>query len=154
MRYIHNAKITIFLKPEEYIGSNELVEKTKKIFHKLLPIDFTKEKLAINEEIVESFENRKIKIYSLDILKEAHTNLFVNTLKDLLGKESCKLLVMQKESRLDEELFFYLRINKGYILKDMVELTDGGDCVHIKMHIASFPKNKENALKVVNQIFG
>jgi hypothetical protein len=153
MRYIHNAKITIFLKPEEYIGNNDLIEKIKNVFYKLVPLDFIKEKLVLNQEIVESFENRKLKIYSLEILKETHTNVFINTLKELLKSEQCKLLVAQKESRLDDDLFFYLRLNKELILKDVVELTDIGDCVHIKMHVAAFPKNKENALNVVSKIF-
>ncbi|MGV8087242.1 MAG: RNA-binding domain-containing protein [Candidatus Woesearchaeota archaeon] len=153
MRYIHNAKITIFLKPEEYFGNNELIEKIKNVFCKLVPIDYTREKLSIKEEIVESFENRKIKIYSLEISKEAHTNIFINNLKELLGKDQCEIINSQKESRLDDELFFYLRLNKEYIIKDVIELTDGGDCVHIRMHIASFPKNKDNALKVIDEIF-
>jgi len=153
MRAIHNAKITIFLKPEEYTGHPELIEKVKNVLHKLVPLDFTKEKIALKGETVESFEDRKLKIYSLEISKEAHTNVFINTLKELLKSEQCKLLVVQKESRLDEDLCFYIRLNKELMFKDIAELTDGGDCVHIKMHIAAFPKNRENALNVVSKMF-
>jgi len=153
MRYIHNAKITVFLKPEEYVGSNELVQKVKALFHKLLPIDFDKEKIAITEEQVESFENRKIKILKLEFTKEAHTNIFIKILKELLRAEQCKTLLEQKWSRLDEELFFYIRLDKEAAFKDVFELTDSGDCIHIKMHIAAFPKNRETALKVVTEIF-
>jgi hypothetical protein len=154
MRYIHNVKITIFLKPEEYIGNNGMTEKVKAIFHRLTPLDFEKEKLTTNEEIVESFENRKIKIYTLEITKEAHTNVFLKKLKELLTEEQCKKLIEQKSSRLDEELFFYVRLDKEAALKDVYELTDSGDCIHIKMHVAAFPKNRITALKVVTEIFG
>ncbi len=153
MRQIHNAKITIFLKPEEYQTNPQLVPKIKDLFKKLLPLDFTKEKLAVQEEIVESFENRKIKIFTLEIMKEAHTKVFISTLKDLLKSEQCKTLVTQKESRLDEELCFYIRLNKELMLKDAIELTDNGDCVHIKLHVAAFPKNRDNALNVVSKMF-
>jgi RNA-binding protein len=151
MRYIHNAKITVFLKPEEY--SPTIMQKIKDVIHRLLPVDFDKEKLSIIEEQVESFENRKIKIFRLEFTKEAHTNIFIKTLKDLLKAEQCKTILDQKWSRLDEELFFYIRLDKEAALKDVFELTDSGECIHIKMHVAAFPKNKETALKVVQEIF-
>lgn len=152
MRYIHNAKITVFLKPEEYYNNPSFVQKIKDLFHKLLPVEFDKEKLAILEEQVESFENRKIKIYTLEFTKEAHTKIFIKTLKDLLTNQ-CQTLLEQKWSRLDEELFFYIRLDKETALKDVFELTDSGDCIHIKMHIAAFPKNRETALKTVTEMF-
>jgi RNA-binding protein len=153
MRYIHNAKLTVFLKPEEYSGNILLIEKFKTVFHKLVKQDFDKEKISIIEENVESFENRKIKILTLEISKEAHTNVFLKTLKELLGKEQCTKILEQKTSRLDEELYFYIRLNKESVLKEIYELTDSGDCIHIKLHVAAFPKNKESALKTVGEMF-
>ena len=153
MRYIHNAKITIFLKPEEYIGHTEIIQKVKDLFHKLLPLDLEKEKVLIQEETVESFENRKIKIYSLEFTKEAHTKTFIKTLKGLLKEEQCKKILEQRWSRLDDDLFFYIRLDKEAALKDVFELTDSGDCIHIKMHVAAFPKNRDAALKVVDEMF-
>lgn len=153
MRYIHNAKISIFLKPEEYLNDTEIIKNIKDRFHTFLPADFEKEKLSIKEENVESFENRQIKILTLEISKEAHTNIFIKTLKELIGTDQCKTLLEQRWSRLDEELNFYIRLDKEAALKGIFELTDGGDCIHIKMHIAAFPKNRETALKVVEEIF-
>jgi RNA binding exosome subunit len=152
MRYLHHAKISVFLKPEEYIGHDEILSEVRKIFLKLAPLDFDKEKLRIAEEDVESFENRKIKIFTLELSKEAHTNIFLKILKEVLGTEQCKTLLEQRWSRLDEDLYFYVRLYKEAALKDVYELTDGGDCVHIKMHIAAFPKDRENALKTVEKI--
>jgi RNA binding exosome subunit len=154
MRYIHNAKVSVFLKPEEYLNDTVIIQNIKDRLHTLLPVDFEKEKLMIKEENVESFENRQIKILTLEVSKEAHTNIFIKTLKELMRKEQCKTLLEQKWSRLDEELCFYIRLDKEAALKDIFELTDGGDCIHIKIHIAAFPKNRETALKVVDKIFG
>jgi RNA binding exosome subunit len=153
MKFIHNAKINVFLKPEEYKGHEELISGCKDVLKKLVPLDLEKEKLSITEETVESFESRKIKIFSLEIIKEAHTNLFIKTLKTLLGKEQCKKILNQRWSRLDDELYFYIRLDKDAALKDVYELTDSGECFHIKMHIAAFPKNRESALKVVERMF-
>jgi len=153
MRYVHNIRISVFLKPEEYASDAGLIQTIKNTFQKFLPLDFEKEKLSIKEEDVESFENRKIKIITLDITKEAHTNTFIKTLKGLLGTGQCKTILEQRWSRLDEELCFYIRLDKTSVLKDEYILTDGGDCVHIKMTIAAFPKNREKALKVVEEMF-
>jgi RNA binding exosome subunit len=153
MRYIHNVKINVFLKPEEYVGNDEILGNIHKIFLKLAPLDLEKEKVHIGEESVESFENRKIKIFTLELHKEAHTNIFIKTLKTLLREEQCKTLLEQRWSRLDEELYFYIRLDKDAALKDVYELTDGGDCFHIRMHIAAFPKNRENALKIIEEMF-
>ena len=153
MRYIHNARLQVFLKPEEYKDDANIILKLKESFNKIMPLDFQKEKLNIVEENVEGFENRKIKILTLEIIKEAHTAIFLKTLKALIGKEQCKTLVEQKISRLDEELFFYIRLDKKDALENEFTLTDSGECIHIRMHIAAFPKNKETALKVIEQIF-
>ncbi len=104
------------------------------------------------EESVESFENRQIKILTLDISKESHTKIFIKTLKERIGTEQCKKLLEQKWSRLDDELYFYIRLDKKLALNDKYILTDGGDCIHIKLHIAAFPKNREAALKVVEEM--
>lgn len=154
MRYIHNISISVFLKPEEYLKDDGLIEAIKDIFHRLLPIDFDKEKIQVTEETVESFEDRKIKILTSGLSKEAHTNIFIKTLKGLIGEGQCKTILDQRCSRLDEELYFYIRLDKTAALKDRYILTDGGDCIHIKMSIAAFPKNREKALKVVEEIFG
>ncbi|MGV8141609.1 MAG: RNA-binding domain-containing protein [Candidatus Woesearchaeota archaeon] len=153
MRYIHNVKLSVFLKPEEYSGNVEIFNRIRKVFLALVPLDMEKENIHIREETVESFENRKIRIITLEISKEAHTNIFLKALKEMLGEEQCRTLLEQRWSRLDEDLYFYIRLDKEAALKDVYELTDGGECIHIKMHIAAFPKNREKALKVVEEIF-
>jgi RNA-binding protein len=153
MRYIHNIKISVFVKPEEYKDNIAVIPQLKNKLYEMLPIDFDKQKVSIKEESAESFENRQIKIITLEISKEAHTNMFIKKIKELLGVEQCKKVLEQKWSRLDEELYFYIRIDKEEALKDKYLITDSGNCIHIKMNIAAFPKNRENALKIIEQIF-
>ena len=63
-------------------------------------------------------------------------------------------MLEQKESRLDEDLNFFVRIDKEKWIdgKEMF-LTDSGNCFHIKILIAAFPKKRENALKIVEKMF-
>ena len=130
-----------------------LIASVNEAFRRLLPLDFDKEKMRVAEENAESFEGRKIKILTLEVSKEAHTNLFIKTLKDLIGADQCQTLLEQRWSRLDDELYFYIRLEKDALLENKYILTDGGDCFHIRMHIAAFPKDREKALKVVEEIF-
>jgi hypothetical protein len=149
MRFIHNAKITVFLKGEELQDS----EKYHEIFLKLIPIDFEKEKLQIDIGEVEGLEGNDITIMSIQISKENHTNIFIKHIKTLLGKDQCETILKQKESRLDEELFFYVRLDKKSSINNEWKLTDSGDCVHIKMSVAAFPKKKEAALEIIKKMF-
>ncbi len=153
MRYLLNAHITVFLKPEEYLKYEPLIENTKNTIKKLVPLDFETEKLSIIEESLESFENKKIKKFSLKIEKESHTNTFLKSLNEHLKPEQKQKILEQAESRLDEELCFFIRLDKFKLLHDEYWLTDSGDCFHIKMGIAAFPRKKEAALKVVEEIF-
>jgi len=58
-----------------------------------------------------------------------------------------------QDNRLDDNLDFYLRLLKPGILEDFFELTDSGDCFHVKFNVASFPKNKVVAKQNINKLF-
>ena len=153
MRYIHTVQIKVFLKPEEYASNLKIIDSFKESVRSLADIDYAREKVPLTVEEVEGFENRKIKIITLTISKEAHTNIFIKTLKSMLGLTQCKKIIEQKESRLDDELCFYIRLDKESMLKGNALLTDSGDCIHIKINIAAYPKNREAALNVIEEIF-
>jgi len=47
---------------------------------------------------------------------------------------------------------FYVRIDKDKFLKDKYIITDSGNCIHIKITVAAFPKTKDNAKKEIESI--
>ena len=148
MKYAHNIKITVFAKPEE----NILEIKTK--LSTLIPFNIEEQKTPLIINTVEGFENRKISILEIDLFKEAHTNAFLKSLNEHLTKDQKELLLSQRWSRLDEELYFYIRLDKNSLINNSeYAITDSGDCFHIRIHLAAFPKTTENALKVVEKIF-
>lgn len=149
MRYVHNIKITVFVKPEE----NDFHSLIKNKLINLVPFNIEEQKISVLGSPVEGFESRKIIIYEIDLLKENHTTSFIKNLKEKLPGEQKQLLLSQRWSRLDDELNFYIRLDKQELLKEKYSITDSGDCFHIKMHIAAFPKNRESALKVIEKIF-
>ena len=70
-----------------------------------------------------------------------------------LNTDQKELLSRQLESRLDEEQNFYIRLGKKELLRDDYYITETGDCFHIKMTVAAFPKKREASIKVLEEIF-
>ncbi|HIH31623.1 TPA: hypothetical protein HA235_02850 [Candidatus Woesearchaeota archaeon] len=150
MKYAHTIILTVFVKPEDIILDESINKKINECIRKMLVIDYDKEQvLKITE--AGGFENRKIIIYELSIHKESHTNQFISNLMKSLTIEQKQYLISDKHERLDEELGFYLRLDKKALLEGKYLITDSGECFHIKMTIAAFPKNRENALKVIDE---
>jgi RNA-binding protein len=145
MKWVHAVLISVFAKP----GEDEVA--IKQAMLSLVPFDIGKERLPLKMEVAEGFTN-KIIIYSLTLEKERHTARFIEFLKSRLTQAEINQLATQENSG-DGECCFYMRLGKRGLLQKEFVLTDSGECFHIKMSIAAFPKKREVALRVVKQIF-
>ncbi|GIU68882.1 MAG: hypothetical protein KatS3mg002_0118 [Candidatus Woesearchaeota archaeon] len=150
MKYCHTITLSVFIKPEDSNIFPDILDKTKSAIKELF--DWEKEKIELNETIAEGFEERKIHIYEIKLLKEKDTNIFIKNLLSKLSIEQKEFLKYDKEYRLDENDDFFIRLDKRKLLEGEYVITHSGDCFHIKMNIASFPKNRENSLKVIDEI--
>ena len=147
MNYAHNVIVTVFAKEEE--KTEEILNGLRAIF----PFDLTEEKLKIKQENAEGVNDNKITIYTVTLMKTRHTNQFLAYLNDKLSSEQKETLLTQKESRLDEDLVFYIRLNKKDLINGKYTLTDSGNCYHIRIHLAAFPAKRESALEIIEKIF-
>ena len=148
MKWVHRATITVFTKPEE--NKAEILEGLKA----LVPFNLEEAKIKTEEQHAEGFNQRKINILTITLTKEAHTNDFLQFLLDTLNEQQKELLKSQAESRLDEELDYFIRIEKDkWVQERQILLTDSGNCYHIKLSLAAFPKKRETALKLAEKIF-
>jgi len=144
----HNICITVFCKPEE---DTKLIAK-KLLF--LVPFDIKEQKIELKKTNATGFKEKKITILEIYLEKESHTNLFLNNLIKNLTDEQKSLINKQADSRLDDELNFFLRLDKNRLInEDKLWLTDNGECFHIKIKIAAFPHKREVALKTLEKIF-
>ena len=89
---------------------------------------------------------------SLEVKKIKLLNKFLKQLFSKISNGDKKVLLDQLESRLDEGLHFYIRLNKDKFLVDKYELTDAGNCLHIKIAIAAYPNKREVAVEILKQI--
>ncbi len=148
MRWIHRATLTALANQEED------AEAIKEGINALVPFNLEEAKVPFQTQNVDGFDDRIIKIFTIILTKEAHTNDFLQFLLDTLSQEQKDLLVSQAESRLDTEYDFFIRIDKAAWIKErQILLTDSGNCFHIKLTLAVFPKKKESALKLIQKLF-
>jgi RNA binding exosome subunit len=144
----HHISINVFCKPESDL---EII--TKKLLF-LIPFDTKKEKIELKKTNATGFNEKKIIILEIYLEKEKHINKFLENLNKKLSKEQKELLIKQAESRLDDELNFFLRFDKEALVNEnKLLLTDKGNCYHITIKIAAFPHKRESALKVIDKIF-
>ncbi|HLP79714.1 MAG TPA: RNA-binding domain-containing protein [Acidobacteriota bacterium] len=122
------------------------------MFHEFLPLDFTEEKIKLEQsQFVDQFEEKRY-ILTLTLDKPRHVRIFAETLFSRFSTEQKKTLLDQLATRVDDEVNFYIRLDKYKLqCKKELLLTDGGNCFHIKFVVASYPKSKAVAIATVEK---
>ena len=147
MKHLHNVVISVFAREHEDIS--QIREKLAS----LVPFGMEQEKVQVKQQTAMGFKDKKIKIFEIRLDKERHLKKFLEFLVGMLSEKQKEMLASQKESRLDEKLDFFIRLDKQKWLDGGAFITDSGDCFHIKMSIAAFPAKREAALAVIDKIF-
>jgi hypothetical protein len=120
----------------------------------LVPFKLEEEKIKLNQQTATGFSEKKIKIFEILLEKDRHIGAFLENLISHLSKDTKELILRHAETRLDEECNFFLRFSKEKLLNENeLWLTDKGNCFHIKINIAAFPKKKEAALEIIRKVF-
>lgn len=144
MKLAHNIEMRVFCKEED--NKELLIKKIKELF----PFDF--KDLEFKSKISYGFEDNKIKVMTVFIKKQKQTNIVLKNLLSNLNDEQKDLLLRQIESRLDESLHFYIRLDKDKLLNNEYFITDSGNCFHFKICIAAYPHKREVAIEIVKKM--
>jgi len=148
MRLANNILLTVFCKEDE--DSQQILNVMKGLF----PFDLDSENIEVKRETAFGFNEKKITIFKIFLEKEKHINEFINHLNQALSEEQKQLLLRQLSSRLDDELYFYIRFDKEkLVMEKRLWITDSGNCFHMRMSITTFPKKREIAEKILQEIF-
>ena len=147
MRWVHTVTLEVFAKEDENLDE---IEEALRAF---IPFDMEKEKITVDVEKAVSFQEKIIKILTIVLSKESHTNNFLRFLLDKFTDAQKKLLTEQAESRLDPHFHFFVRFDKAaWIANRTLKIIEGGDCFHLKLALASYPKKKETALPLIEKL--
>jgi len=146
MKLTHTVRLSVFA----YEGEDSA--KIESAIKSLCPFSLEQEKLELKQTNATGFAERRIVIFEILLQKEKHTNAFLSNLKEKLSDNQRQLLLRQSDSRLDDELNFFIRLDKDKLLNESrVWITDSGNCFHIRMSVAAYPSNRKSALKVISQ---
>ena len=145
-KLIHSIQINVFEKKEENL------ESVKSSFSIILPIDYKKEKIEINYEKLEGFRENIIHSFTLIAKKQRHIKIFIENLFTNLHKKDIEKLKNEIDSRLNDEGFFYIRLDKQSFLKNRIILTDSGDCFHFKIKLAAYPAKRSIFIDSIKKI--
>lgn len=149
MRYLHNLTLTVFCRPDE---EDEALLRDK--LRAFFPFDLEKEKIKINVQRASGYDNRPIHVMSVTLAREAHLAQFLKAMVAGLKPEQKQTLIKEAESRLDADLFFYIRFDKEqWNAHNELWIVDHGNCYHCKLLIAAYPKKRAVALGIIKTIF-
>ncbi len=144
----HLVQIRVFSTPED---------KLEDVYEKLvyfLPFDLYENKININKKNAVGFNNREITIFSVSLTKKKLMNEFLDNIVDKLSRDQRDLIIKNASKQIDDNLDFFMRFDKKMLIKEnKLLLIKSGDCYHIRISLAVFPKNKENAIKLIKEIF-
>ena len=149
MKFANIISLRVFVNPEEDR------EKIRAAFLYLLgwnEKELSEEKIFFKETKAKGFSEKIIIIMEATLEKDRHCNEFLKRLSQNLSVED-KEIMLSQTNRLDEELNFYLRLDKNSLLENKYVLTDSGECFHVKISVAAFPRRPDAAFKVVKMIF-
>lgn len=104
----------------------------------------------VNED---HFEDEII-VLSEKITKKSRIKEFIKFLNETLSDEDKKTISEELEQRIDDKGNLFLRFDKQQAYDEKLKLTRSGNAIHVRIKIASYPVNKENAIKIAReQIF-
>ena len=148
MKYAHLIKLNVFSYEHENI--NSILD----AFLSFFPFNLEYNKVFLKKTNAAGFNEKKIEILEVALAKNNLINQFLENLLKNLNEEQKSRILLQMESRLDENLDFFLRFDKeAWVKEKKLVLTDSGKCFHIKISIAAFPKKREIALNNVKHLF-
>lgn len=148
MKYAHQISLTVF--SYEYENRNSVLD----AFLRLFPFNLEENKVVLKNTKAAGFNEKVIEIFEVALAKESLINQFLNNLLNNLSEVQKGQLLQQAESRLDNEMNFFIRFDKDSWINDRkLYLTDSGKCFHLKISIAAFPKKREVAISVIKELF-
>ena len=147
MKYAHLVKLTVFSYENE--DKNAVLNS----FLELFPFRLDENKVVLKKTDAVGFSDKNIEIYEVHLTKVNLINQFLRHLLGNLNENQKNTLLEQAETRLDENLDFFIRFDKGsWTNGKRLQLTDSGKCFHLKISIAAFPKKRKVALKIINEM--
>ncbi len=103
---------------------------------------------------VEGYYKNPISTLSANITRKQDCLAFARFVQENMHPQDVELLRSEMPDRLDDDQLFHFRLDKQAAYLNKVKLTSSSDAITVKVKIATFPKNREQAGKIVEELFG
>jgi RNA binding exosome subunit len=84
--------------------------------------------------------------------KNRHNMILLETVFSHLTADERNRLTHELPTRIDDDGFFYIRFDKKSLFHNHVEITESGDCFHMKIKLAAFPANPETYMEAATTL--
>lgn len=108
----------------------------------------------IEELQAEGHHGNPITILSVQLKKKAECLNFARFVRGNFPEEDMDILREEMPERLDDDMVFHLRFDKQAAYLQQVKLTNSSDAIIAKVKIETYPRNREKAGAIVEELFG
>lgn len=112
------------------------------------------ENKLIEEIQAEGHHGNPITILSVQLKRKADCLGFARFVRERFSDEDVASLREEMPERLDDNQVFHLRFDKQAAYLQQVKLTNSSDAITAKVKIETYPKNREKAGAIVEELFG
>jgi len=103
---------------------------------------------------VNGYYQNPITTLSAQITRKQDCLAFASFIRENMHPEDVKLLRSEMSDRLDDEQLFHFRLDKQAAYMNKVKLSSSSDAIIVKAKITTYPKNRKQAGKIVEELFG
>ena len=128
-----------------FVAATEAEERVYKALSIFVPLDS-----IISTAAVGHFGN-DIKILEAT-LKKKDGLIFFRILREQLPREDLLRIRREISIRTDDSRHFHLRLDKQAAYKGLVRLTDSKDAIDVTASIATYPANREEAMRIAGEL--
>nr|WP_245312654.1 RNA-binding domain-containing protein [Methanohalophilus levihalophilus] len=102
---------------------------------------------------IEGHHGNPMVLFSVTLKRKPEIKAFAEKLNKGLSPENRDVLLGELHERLDDELMLHLRFDKQQAYLGNVSFSDSPDSIVVKLKIATYPKNMEKAIQVLEDLF-
>lgn len=103
---------------------------------------------------VKGYYENPITTLNAHITRKQDCLAFASFVRENMHPKDVELLRGEMADRLDDEQLFHFRLDKQAAYLNKVKLSSSSDAIIVKVKIATYPKNRKQAGKIVEELFG
>nr|WP_305891164.1 RNA-binding protein [Methanolobus chelungpuianus] len=102
----------------------------------------------------EGHYGNRMTIFSAHVPRKKDLKALAAFIRQHMLPEDVELLREEMPDRLDDDQVFHIRLDKQAAFGEQVKLTSSSDAIIVRVKIETYPKNRQKAGLIVEELFG